>query len=126
MDTDAVEPAGNHSALTTRIDLLRPGVPVVHADGRLDPLTAPDLRRLLHEQLDAAPWAIVLDLSALSVLAPGAVPALVQVLRRAARADIGLYLVTADDTVCQALATAGSPELFEIHPTTEAALRALG
>jgi anti-sigma B factor antagonist len=126
MDTDAGGPAGNEAALTLRLDQLRPGVPVVHASGRLDPLTAPDLQRLLDMQLTAAPWAIVLDLSALTVLAPGAVPPLIQILGRAAGADIGLYLVAANDTAHRAFASAGIPELFEIHPTTEAALRALG
>jgi hypothetical protein len=53
------------------------------------------------------------------------VPTLVHVACRAGEADIGLCLVTADHTVNGALATAGVHDLFEIHPTTEAALRAL-
>ena len=80
--------------------------PVVHVGGRLDQLTALDLQHLLDDRLAAAPWGIVLDLSALSVLEPGAVPTLVHVASRAGEADIGLCLV-ADGTVSQALATAG-------------------
>jgi anti-anti-sigma regulatory factor len=80
---------------------------------------------VLDDQFAAAPWAIVVDLSALSVLKPDVVPTLVHVACRAGEADIGLCLVTADHTVNGALATAGVHDLFEIHPTTEAALRAL-
>jgi anti-anti-sigma factor len=100
-------------------------VPVVHAGGCLDSRTAPDLQHLLDDQLAAAPWAIVLDLSALAVLEPGVVSALVHVACRAGEVDIGLCLVTADQTVHQTLAAAGVHELFEICLTTEAALRVL-
>jgi anti-anti-sigma factor len=125
MCTDADGPAGTPGTLTLRLDHLRAGVPVVHASGCLDHRTAPDLQHLLDDQLAVAPWAIVIDLSALSVLAPDAVPTLVQAACRAGKADIGLCLVTADHTINGALATAGVHKLFEIHPTTEAALRAL-
>ena len=123
MSTNGSAPAGAPGSLTIRLNHSRPGLPVVHVGGRLDQLTAPDLQRLLDDQLAASPWAVVLDFSALSVLEPGAVPTLADVARRAAEADIGLCLV-ADGTVSRTLATA-APELFEIHPTTEAALSAL-
>jgi anti-anti-sigma factor len=100
-------------------------VPVVRASGCLDRLTAPDLRQVLDEQLDAAPWAIVVDLSAVSVLQPDAVPTLVDVAHSAGEADIGLCLVAVDGIVDGALAAAGVHDLFEIHPTMEAALDAL-
>lgn len=96
---------------------------MVHVGGCLDQLTAFDLQHLLDDQLAAAPWAIVLDLSTLSVLKPCAVPTLVHVACRAGEADIGLCLV-AEGTLSQTLATV-APELFEIHPTTKAALRVL-
>jgi anti-anti-sigma factor len=86
--------------LTLRLDHLRAGVPVVHVSGYLDHRTAPDLQHLLNDQLAAtAPWAIVVDLSALSVLKPDAIPTLVHVAYRAGEADIGLCLVTADYTL---------------------------
>ena len=123
MSTDGSGPGGAPGPLTIRLNYLRVGVPVVHVGGRLDQLTAPDFQHVLKDQLAAAPWAIVLDLSALSVLEPGAVPTLAHVARCAGEADIGLYLV-ADSTLSRTLATA-APELFEIHPTTEAAINAL-
>ena len=66
-----------------------------------------------------------MDLSAVSVLKPGAVPTLVHVAFRAGEADIGLCLLTTDGTVRQPLDSAGVTELFETYPTTGAALRSL-
>jgi anti-anti-sigma factor len=121
MCADADGPAGAPGILTLRLDHLRVGVPVVHAGGCLDHRTAPGLQHLL----DAAPWAIVIDFSALDVLKPDAVQTLVHVAYCAGEADVGLCLVTADHTVTGALASAGVHELFEIHPSTEAAPQAL-
>jgi anti-anti-sigma regulatory factor len=123
MCADADGHAVSPGTLTLRLDHLRAGVPVVHASGCLDQMTAPGLQQVLDEQLTTAPWAIVVDLSALSVLKPDAVPTLVHVACRAGEADIGLCLVTAGHTANGALGAAA--ELFEIYPTTGAALRAL-
>ena len=123
MCADADGHAVSPGTLTLRLDHLRAGVPVVHASGCLDQMTAPCLQQVLDEQLTTAPWAIVVDLSALSVLKPDAVPTLVYVACRAGEADIGLCLVTAGHTANGALGAAA--ELFEIYPTTGAALRAL-
>jgi anti-anti-sigma factor len=114
MSTNVSGPADASGTLTIRLGHLRAGVPVVHVSGRLDQLTVSDLQHLLNDQLAAAPWAIVLDLSALSVLKPCAVPVLVYVACRAGEADIGLCVI-AEGTVSRTLATA-APELFEIRP----------
>ena len=89
MHPDDAEPAGE-AALTVRTGHLRSGVPVIHVDGRLGHRTAPELRRVLDVRIGGAPWAIVLDLSGVSVLEPGAVPTLVGVADRAGETDIGL------------------------------------
>jgi anti-anti-sigma factor len=98
---------------------------VVRTGGCLDRTTAPRLQQVFDEQLGAAPGAIVIDLSALCVLAPDAVPGLVRVAYRAGEADVGLCLVTTDRTVNGVLAAAGVHDLFEIHRTVNAGLRAL-
>jgi hypothetical protein len=54
------------------------------------------------------------------------VAALVEIACLAGEADIGLYLVAADRPVVQALAAAGVRELFELHPSVDDALRAMG
>jgi len=79
MCADADGPAGTPGTLTLRLGHLRAGVPVVHASGRLDGMTAPGLQHLLDDQLATEPWAIVVDLNALSVLKSEAVPTLVHV-----------------------------------------------
>ena len=83
------------------------GVPVIHASGRPDCVTAPELQHLLDGQLAARPWAIVLGLGSLSVLDPGGVQTLDYLARRAGKADIGLGLVTVDGAVIRTLVTAG-------------------
>ena len=93
--------------------------------GRLDHTTAPGIRQIVVDLLAAAPWAVVLDLRTLTGLTPDAVPALIELASRAGEADIGLYLVT-DPIVDQTLAAAGVSELFEVHPTIDSALRAMG
>lgn len=109
-----------------RLDHVRDGdVLVIQVSGRLDGGTAPGLRHLLDDRLATAPRGIVLDLSSLSVLEPGAVQALDHVARHAREADIGLSLVTVDGAVIRALVTTCAAGLFDLYPTTEAARRAL-
>jgi anti-sigma B factor antagonist len=78
-----------------RLGHLRAGVPCVHVQGRLDHATASGVQQVVLGLLAAAPWAVVLDLRALTGLTPDAVPALVELACHAGEADIGLYLVTA-------------------------------
>jgi anti-anti-sigma factor len=125
MDMGETKPGGTDESLTIRLNHCRSVVPVIHVGGRLDHRTAPGLQHLLNEQFTAAPWGIVLDLSALSVLEPRATPTLVHIANRAGEANIGLCLVIPDSAVRRVLTTVGISELFEICPTIEAALRTL-
>ncbi|WP_239028318.1 STAS domain-containing protein [Pseudonocardia acidicola] len=125
MGTNANRRAGTPATLTLRLDHLRGDAVIVHASGRLDRATALRLRQLLDDQLAAAPRAIVLDLTSVSVVEPDGVETLDYVARRAGEADIGLGLVTVDGAVIRALATAGVDALFDVYPSTEAARRAL-
>jgi anti-sigma B factor antagonist len=124
MPTYDGESAHTPATLTIRLEQLRPGVRMTHVGGRLDQATAPALRRLIAEQLEASPWAILLDLSAVSALETSGIATLISTATRAAQADIGLYLVMPDGELRQTLRSAGVHELFEIHPTAESAMRA--
>ena len=130
MHSDEWDDAGA-GALRVHMGRLRPGVPMVHVGGRLDHRTGPELRSLLDAQVAMTPWAIVLDLTAVSVLEPGAVPALTGIADRAGEVDVGLYLVSHADwdgspgSLSHVLAAADVLDLFEIHPTIDSALRAL-
>jgi anti-sigma B factor antagonist len=124
MPTDDGESAHTPATLTIRLEQLRPGVRMIHVGGGLDQATAPALRRLIAEQLEASPWAILLDLSAVSALETSGIATLISTATRAAQADIGLYLVLPDGELRKTLRSAGVYELFEIHPSAEAAMRA--
>jgi anti-anti-sigma factor len=108
-----------------RLSHLRAGVPCAHVQGRLDQGAVPEFQHFVLGLLAAAPWAVVLDLRALTGLTPSAVAALVELAGHAGEADIGLYLVAADRPVVRALADGGVRRLFEIHHSTESALRTM-
>jgi anti-sigma B factor antagonist len=124
-DVDGDGSAAPGGSPFVRLGHLRPGVPCVHVQGRLDQSVVPEFQHCVLGLLAAAPWAVVLDLRALTGLAPSAVAALVELARHAGEADIGLYLVAADHPVVQALAAGGVRRLFEIHHSTDSALRAM-
>jgi anti-sigma B factor antagonist len=124
MRTDDGESADTPATLTIRLEQLRPGVQMIHVGGRLDQATAPALRSLIAEQLEASPWAILLDLTAVSALETSGIATLICTATWAAQADIGLYVVMPDGELRQTLRSAGVYELFEIHPTAEAAMSA--
>ena len=125
-DADGEESAALGGGGPVRLIHLRPGVPCVRVHGRLDSITAPGVRQFVFELLTARPWAVVLDLCAVTDLAANAVSALVELASYAGEVDIGLYLVAAGPLLHQALATAGVSQLFEIHPTIDRALGAMG
>lgn len=111
--------------LRVQLSYIRPAVPLVRVEGHLDDVTAADLRGDLDGQLDASPWAVILDLTAVSAIQPDAVPVLVDVARRAGSTDVGLYIVSADSALAQMLARDGIADLFDIHDTVDSARRTL-
>ena len=125
-DADGDESAALGGIGPVRLIHLRPGVPCVRVHGRLDSITASEVRQFVYEVLTAGPWAVVLELRAVTDLAADAVPPLVELASYAGEADIGLYLVTADPLLDQAFAAAGVSQLFEIHPSIDCALGAMG
>jgi anti-anti-sigma regulatory factor len=112
-------------SVTVQFSQLRPAVPMLRADGQLTLSTAPGLLPLLARTVGKRPWAVVLDLSGLTVLDVEVVAALVDVAVQAGEADIGLYVVAPDGIVPAALYAAGAPQLFDLHCDIESALKAL-
>ena len=121
---DEWAPRGRDSLV--RVVHLRPEVPVVHVQGCRDHTSAPGVQKFVLEVLATSPWAVELDLRALTDVAPDAVPALVELAAVAGDADIGLYLIATDPVVAHVLAAAGVHQLFEIHPDIDSALRTMG
>jgi ABC-type transporter Mla MlaB component len=126
MHWDATRPPFEVSGFAVDTGRLRPGVPIVRARGRLDRATVGRLWMALDHCLDAAPWAVVVDLTALSEIRAGAVPTLVDVARRAAADGIGLHFVTAGGAVDQVLGGPPGADLLVIHHSVAAAESALG
>jgi anti-anti-sigma factor len=104
----------------------RPAVALVHVTGPLNEATAEQLRRHLDELFEERPWAIVLDLTAVSSIERGAVPSLADAAGRAGRTDVGFYLVVDDHLLEQALAGDGLVALFDVHASVDSALCTLG
>jgi anti-anti-sigma regulatory factor len=88
--------------------------------------TARTLERAALALLGSAPRFVVLDLSELVMLGRAGVAALVRVAERAGESDVGLCLVIAGEGVQQDLVAADALDLFEIHPSLDAAVRAMG
>ena len=116
---------GAQPTFAVETDLLRPGVPRLQARGRLSQATVDELRVGVERWLRSSPWAIVVDLTGLSELRLAAVSTLVDLARRAGRADIGLYFVTSGGAVDHVLTSAPSGDLFDIHHSVGSAERAL-
>jgi anti-anti-sigma factor len=112
--------------LRIQFSSLRPGVPLVEVSGPLNEVAAEDLRRHLDEHLDRRPWAIVLDLTSVSSIDPGAVSSLADIAQRAGAADVGFYLVAPDHVIDRAISGDGLVDLFDIHASIDSALRTLG
>jgi anti-anti-sigma factor len=86
---------------------------------------SPARRNFLSRTLGKRPWAVVLDLSGLWVMDVEVVPALVDLANQVGEADIGFYLVAADDVVPFALAATGVEHIFDVHRDIDGALNAL-
>jgi anti-anti-sigma factor len=115
----------SEEGLQIRHSHLRPAVALVHVTGPLNEATAEQLRRHLDELFEETPWAIVLDLAAVSSIERGAVPSLADAAGRAGRTDVGFYLVVDDHLLEQALAGDGLVALFDVHASVDSALRIL-
>jgi anti-sigma B factor antagonist len=116
----------SEESLHIQLSFLRLAVPLVQVSGPLNEVAAEHLQCHLDEHLDATPWAIVLDLTAVSGIEPTAVHVLADVARRAGREDVGFYLVAADHLLDEALDGDGLAALFDVHASIDSALRTLG
>ena len=123
---DATRPPAQEPEFVTETGRLRPGVPIVHARGTLDRTTVGELRRAVGLCLATSPWAVVVDLTALSELQPGALPGLVDVARRARCGHVGLHLVTAGGAADDVLGAVPPCDRFTVHRSVPAAEQALG
>ncbi|MHB1809037.1 MAG: STAS domain-containing protein [Solirubrobacteraceae bacterium] len=94
---------------------------VVAVDGELDLSTAPRLKSLLVESLDAGSRRIVVDLSRVTFIDSTALAVLVGVNKRLG-ADVRLAIVWTLEKVLQIFEFSGTDGLFAIFPTLDEAL----
>ena len=100
---------------------LEEGTSVVSVAGELDLSTAPRLKWMLIEALEAGSTRLVVDLSHASFIDSTALGVLVGIDRRL-DPDGRLAIVCAREVVLQVFELSGTDRVFAIHPTLEAAL----
>jgi anti-anti-sigma regulatory factor len=105
---------------------LQPGVPLVRARGRLDRITARDLRRVVEQCLATTPWAIVIDLTHVTELRASALPKLGRMVEHVRAEFVGLHFVTNGGAVDGLLAGPSAGKGLVIHHSIAAAQLALG
>ncbi|WP_214366185.1 STAS domain-containing protein [Pseudonocardia sp. H11422] len=105
--------------------LVDPGVLVIRVMKEQDVDTASQLAEVLSRALLKAPWAIVVDMSALDGLDPRAVRVLAGAARWAGELDIGYALAGPSQAIVATLRAAGCLMLFDIHGSPGEALMAL-
>jgi anti-sigma B factor antagonist len=94
---------------------------VIAVEGELDLSTAPRLKSLLGDCLDAGENRLVVDLSLVTFIDSTALAVLVGVNKRLG-ADARLAIVWTRETVLQIFEFSGTDGLFAIYPTLEEAL----
>jgi hypothetical protein len=109
-------------AVVFALDHIRPGARLVRLLGNLDERTGPGTLNLIKKQLSLTLELLILDLTELTLFAPGAVQTLVHVAMETARLDVELHLVGSEGTIGAALDDAGVRYLFELHGSVDEAL----
>jgi anti-anti-sigma regulatory factor len=107
------------------VQRLADSVPLVRVAGPLTGVAAVQLRHTVHSQLTGDSRLVVLDLRPVVALPLDGVGVLVDIAYDAGASEIGLCLVCGsnlDHPVSAALRSAGVADLFEVHPSLNAAL----
>jgi len=107
-----------------RLDGSDPAVRFVRVAGKLDQRGAPELRRLIDDQLAASPQRFLLDLTELSALDSGGARSLVAATEYAAELKVDLRVV-ASNGVAGALRAAAAPHRLPLHGSLDEALEPL-
>jgi anti-sigma B factor antagonist len=120
VDTSGAIEASSMAFGVSRRDL-EEGTSVVSVAGELDLSTAPRLKWMLIEALEAGSTRLVVDLSHASFIDSTALGVLVGIDRRL-DPDGRLAIVCAREAVLQVFELSGTDRVFAIHPTLDEAL----
>ena len=115
------QPLENHARRAGRVGIDVERSPdascVVQVKGELLSASTPKLRRIIADELNRSPTALVLDLAGVTRIDDAGVDALVSAATQAGESDIALCLIAVrGSVVAGALADAELTELFEILP----------
>ena len=100
------------------------GIAVLAADGRINLVTAPELRRAVQSVVDEGHTRLALDLSAVEFIDSSGLGALVSGLKMARTAGGDLRLASASDQVTSVLKLTSLDRILRIYPSVDEAYRA--
>jgi anti-sigma B factor antagonist len=102
------------------------GFPVVSARGEIDVYSAPALKDAVTELLGPEHPAVIVDLTEVGFLDSTGLGALVAARTSATDADVRLLVVSDRDRILKLFRITGLDGVFEIFPTVQQAVEALG
>nr|WP_183656037.1 STAS domain-containing protein [Prauserella isguenensis] len=109
-----------------RIDAERrpDGVVHVRVAGEVDLMSAPDLRKWIHEEL-SAPARLVLDLDGVEFLGSAGLSVLAELSEQAAGSSLNWAIVAGTRVVLRPLEATGLAEQIPVHPDLDSAVLAV-
>ena len=98
---------------------------VVAVRGEIDLFTAPELKAVLSEAVEAGRTRIVVDLTETTFLDSTALGVLIGAVKRLRSRDGVLTIVNTDANIAKTFEITGLDQIFTIRPTRDEAIRAL-
>ena len=98
---------------------------VVAVSGEIDLFTAPELKQVLAESIEAGRVRIIVDLTETTFLDSTALGVLIGAVKRLRSRDGALALVNVDENIAKTFEITGLDQIFTILPTRDAAVDAV-
>jgi anti-sigma B factor antagonist len=98
---------------------------VVAVRGEIDLFTAPELKQVLAESIEAGRVRIIVDLTETTFLDSTALGVLIGAVKRLRSRDGALAIVNTDDNIAKTFEITGLDQIFTILPTREEAVEAV-
>lgn len=98
---------------------------VLAVRGEIDLFTAPELKQVLAESIEAGRIRIIVDLTDTTFLDSTALGVLIGAVKRLRSRDGGLAIVNIDDNIAKTFEITGLDQIFTIVPTRDEAIEAI-
>jgi anti-sigma B factor antagonist len=98
---------------------------VLAVRGEIDLFTAPELKQVLAESIEAGRIRIIVDLTETTFLDSTALGVLIGAVKRLRSRDGALAIVNTDENIAKTFEITGLDQIFTILPTREAAVEAV-